>query len=566
LQKLELEPTLTHGVKKSTPLKIESIRLGGDPLKNSMIVAPQPDAVETGAIVLKEGGNAVDAAIACAFVQTVVDPLMCGLAGFGSMQIYFPDQNIHEFIDFHGKVPAAARPDMWQDLIVGETDDGFGFVLKGEVNDIGYQSITVPGSLKAFYEAHSRFGSMPWRRVIEPAVDFARDGYVLTPDVFYYWVSRDAPGRASVLDRLRYSVPGRRLYCDITGSPLPIGSTIKNPDLADTLSRIVDEGSDIFYHGEIAKVIDTDMKANGGLLSAEDLAAYEPQVKDPLWGKYRGYPFSTNRPPGGGIMLIEMLNILENFDLVAMGHNTPEYIRVVSETMKIATTDKDEHVGDPDFVDVPVDLLTDKAYAKTQADKIQRGETHHVERLGIPESQKTTHISVLDQFGNAVSMTHSLGMMSGVITEGLGFMYNGCMAVFDPRPGHTGSIAPGKSRFSSICPTILFSDEHPALIIGAPGGTQIAMGVLQVILNVIDFAMPIAEAIRAPRFSATSDVIDVCARIPRYAYADLETQGCKVRRSPYSYDFASVHAIRVEGGHLSGSADILYGGGMALEV
>ena len=531
-----------------------------------MIVAPQPDAVETGARVLKEGGSAVDAAIACAFVQTVVDPLMCGLAGFGSMQIYFPDQDIHEFIDFHGKVPAAATPDMWQDLIIGETDDGFGFVLKGKINDIGYQSITVPGSLKAFYEAHSRFGSLPWRRVIEPAISFARDGYVLTPDVFYYWVSSDAPGRTSVLERLRHSESGRRLYCDVTGNPLPIGSTIKNPDMADTLSRILDEGSDIFYHGKIAKIIDTDMKANGGLLSTEDLAAYEPLVNKPLWGEYRGYSFSTNRPPGGGIMLVEMLNILENFNLTDMGHNTPEYIRVVSETMKIVTTDKDEHVGDPNFVEVPIDVLTDKAYAQTKADRIQQGEKHHVERLGVPESQKTTQISVLDQFGNAVSMTHSLGMMSGVITKGLGFMYNGCMAVFDPRPGHTGSIAPGKSRFSSICPTILFRDDHPALIIGAPGGTQIAMGVLQVILNVIDFGMPIADAVRAPRFSATSDVIDVCARIPRYAYAELETQGYKIRRSPYSYDFASVHAIWVEGGHLSGSADILYGGGMALEV
>jgi gamma-glutamyltranspeptidase / glutathione hydrolase len=531
-----------------------------------MIVAPQPDAVEAGAIVLKKGGNAVDAAIACAFVQTVIDPLMCGLAGFGSMQIYFPDQSIHEFIDFHGKVPSAATSNMWEDLIVGETNDGFGFVLKGEINDVGYQSITVPGSLKAFYMAHQRYGSVPWRRVIEPAISFAWNGYVLADHVYYYWVSSGAPGRTSVLNRLRYSESGRKIYCDSNGSPLPIGSIINNCDMANTLSRIADEGSDVFYQGEIAKLIETDMKANGGILSAKDLNEYKPQVNKPLWGKYRGCRFSTNQPPGGGIMLIEMLNILENFDLYAIGHNTPEYMRVISETMKIATSDKDEHVGDPDFIEIPMDMLTDKAYGKTQADKVKRGEFHHVKRLCIPESQKTTHISVVDKFGNIVSMTHSLGMMSGVITKGLGFMYNGCMGVFDPRPGHTGSIAPGKSRFSSICPTIIFSNGHPTLVIGAPGGTQIAMGVLQVILNVIDFRMPIAEAVRAPRFSATSDVIDVCARIPRYSYANLETKGYKVRRSPYSYDFASVHAISLKEGQLSGAADILYGGGMPLEV
>jgi gamma-glutamyltranspeptidase/glutathione hydrolase len=365
---------------------------------------------------------------------------------------------------------------------------------------------------------------------------------------------------------LRYSKPGRQLYCDQSGDPKPIGSIIKNPDMAHSLSLIADQGSDVFYHGEIARSIDADMRANGGLLSAVDLERYQTQSETPLWAQYRGYDYSTNHPPGGGIMLVEMLNILENFDLQAIGHNSAEYIRVVSEAMKIATADKDQHVGDPNFVDIPFNRLTGKTYAMEQAELIKSGIKKSVERLGIPESQKTTHISVLDRLGNAVSMTHSLGMMSGVITDGLGFMYNGCMGVFDPRPGHAGSIAPGKSRFSSICPTIVFSEGKPALIIGAPGGTQIAIGVLQVILNVIDFDMPIAEAIHQPRFSATSNVIDVSARIPRYQYAALEKQDYEFRRSPYSYDFASVHGIRVKHGQISGAADILYGGGMALIV
>ena len=535
-------------------------------MSEAMIVAPQPDAVEAGALVLKEGGNAVDAALTCAFVQTVVDPLMCGIAGFGSLQVLMPDKGIHETIDFHGRVPAAARPDMWRDLILGETEDGFGFVLKDAVNDLGYQSITTPGTLKAFQEAHGHYGSLPWSRILEPAIALASDGYTLAPEVFYYWVSRDSPGRVAVRDRLAHSTSGRALYCGGDGYPKPVGSVIRNPGMALTYRRIADEGAEVFYEGDVAAAIDADMKAHGGLLSAADLGSYRTVRGEPLWGSYRGLRFSTNRPPGGGIMLVEMLNILENFDLAAMGHNSADYMRVVAEAMKIATADKDNFVGDPAFVDVPVDRLTDKVYAADHAKAIERGEKARVERLGIKESAGTTHISVADAAGNAVSMTHSLGMMSGIITEGLGFMYNGCMAVFDPRPGRAGSLAPGKARFSSVCPTILFAGDKPHLILGAPGGTQIAMGVLQVILNVVDFGMGVQQAVLAPRFSATSDAITVTARIPRYAYRDLEERGYRVVRSPYSYEIASVHALKREDDGWTGSADIPYGGGMALGV
>ncbi len=535
-------------------------------MSQSMIVAPQPDAVEASARALRDGGNALDAALACAFAQTVVDPLMCGIAGFGSLQVLMPGSGAHEIIDFHGRVPTAATPEMWQDLIRGETEDGFGFVLKDAVNDLGYQSITTPGTLKAFEEAHRRHGNLPWSRILEPAIALAADGYVLAPEVYYYWVSRDAPGRIAVRDRLAYSPAGRAIYCEDDGTPRDIGSVIRNSDMAATLSRIADGGADVFYHGDIAQTIDADMKAHGGLLSAVDLADYETVTGEPLWGSYRGLSFSTNRPPGGGIMLIEMLNILENFDLAAMGHNSPDYMRVVAEAMKIATSDKDNFVGDPRFVDVPVDRLTDKAYAAGHAEAIERGEIAQVERLGLAESAGTTHISVADAHGNAVSVTHSLGMMSGVVTDGLGFMYNGCMAVFDPRPGRAGSIAPGKARFSSVCPTIVFQNGEPWLILGAPGGTQIAMGVLQVMLNVIDFGMSVQEAVLAPRFSATSDAITVTARIPRYAYASLEERGYPIARSPYSYEIASVHALKKVDGKWTGAADIPYGGGMALGV
>ena len=298
------------------------------------------------------------------------------------------------------------------------------------------------------------------------------------------------------------------------------------------------------------------MKKNDALLSAEDLKAWKPVRNAPLWGDYRGYRVSTNQPPGGGVMLLEMLNILENFDLRGLEHNSTEYLRIVSEAMKRATIDKDAHVGDPKFVDVPVERLTSKSYAKTLAGEIMRGVKAEVPRFNAGAvSKDTTHISVLDKDGNCFTMTHSLGMPSGVVTPGLGFMYNGCMGVFDPRPDRAGSIAPGKARFSSVVPSIIFKDDEPHLIIGAPGATQIAMGVLHVVLNALDFDMTMVEAVSAPRFSATSDTIDISNRIQFKVERELQAMGYPVVRSPYTFGFAAVHGIRVHEDGLDGGAD-----------
>lgn len=265
-------------------------------------------------------------------------------------------------------------------------------------------------------------------------------------------------------------------------------------------------------------------------------------------------------------MILEMLNILENFDLAAMGHNTPEYIRTVAEAMKYATMDKDAKVGDPAFVDVPIDQLLSKDYAGELAEHIRRGRKANVLRLDpMEESKNTTHISIIDAHGNAVSMTHSLGMPSGVITEGLGFMYNGCMSVFDPRPGRVGSLAPGKRRFTAMSPTIVFKGDDPYIIIGAPGGTFITMGILQGILNVLDFDMSMFEAVTASRFTANSNTIDVSNRIPRFVTNELEAMGYPIARNHLSYAFAGVHGIRIKDGELEGGADPGRDG-MALEV
>ena len=536
-------------------------------MTHGMIVAPQPEAVEAGAVALKEGGNIIDAAITCALVQGVVDPQMVGIAGFGSMQLYLPGRGVHDFIDFHGTVPAAATPEMWLDLIEGEARDGFGFILKGRINESGYQSITVPGSLKAYYEAQTAYGTKAWADVVAPAIAYAQDGFPVRPHVYSTWIQDESAfGRVDVVDKLRQTDSGRRIYFHEDGELRRPGDIVRNPDMARTLRRIAEAGADIFYHGDIAQEIDADMKRNGGLLSAADLVNYKTTRLEPLWGEYRGYRIATNQPPGGGVLVVEMLNILENFDLGALAHNTPEYIRVVAEAMKYATVDKEAHVGDPNFREVPLERLCDKGYAKDLAARIERGEKAHVERMeAATESPNTTHISAVDEEGNAVSMTHSLGAVSGVITEGLGFMYNNCMSVFDPRPGRTGSIAPGKSRFTAMCPTLVFKNGDLVLNLGAPGATHITMAVMQVILNVIDFGMSMSDAVAAPRFSATGDTIDVSNRIPRYVTAALEEKGYGIARSYLSYAFARVHGIKVEDGIWSGGADPS-ADGMALAV
>jgi len=535
-------------------------------MTRGMIVAPQPEAVEAGALALRRGGNAVDAAITCALVQGVVDPCMTGVAGFGSLHLYLPAKGHHGCIDFHARAPAAAREDMWEGLIEGEARDGFGFFLRGRLNEVGYQSIMVPGSLKGYYEAVQEHGTMDWQDVMKPAIDEAETGFVVRPHVYEFWTKRHDLGRVSTLEKLGFTASGRRVFFHPDGELLRPGERVHNPEMAESLKRIARGGAEIFYRGDMAEEMVSDIRANGGLLSLEDLAGYRTRHVEPLWSDYRDYRVAANCPPGGGIMVLEMMNILEHFDLAAMGHNTPEYIRVVSEAMKYATVDKDTRVGDPEHIDVPVESILDKRYATELARLIAKGEKAHVERLeSTGEPRDTTHVCVVDEQGNAVSMTHSLGMPSGVITEGLGFMYNGCMSVFDPRPGRAGSIAPGKSRFTAMAPTIVFEEGRPRIVIGAPGGTWITMGVLQGILNVLDFGMSMSDAVAAPRFTANSDVIDVCNRIPRFVTAELEALGYPLARSHLSYTFGGVHAIEIRDGRWWGGADPGRDG-MALEV
>ena len=527
------------------------------PPVRAAVAAAQPEAADAGATMLRRGGNAIDAAIAAALMQGVVDPLMSGLGGFGVLHAHDPAANATLLLDGQGGCPLACTEGMWADRLRGETTDGFGFILEGFVNELGHTAVTVPGILAVLGQAHARMGRLPWADLFEPAIAIACEGWPVRPHSYTVFTQNERQyGRMNYGEKLGVTEDGRRIYLQADGSYKRIGSIIRNPDLAATLHLVALEGADVLYHGALAGKVAADMAAHGGLLTEADLAAYVPERQDPLQLAYRGWTVSTNPPPGGGTMVAEMLNILQRFDLTAMGHNSPEYIRVVAEAMKVATRDKDAFLSDPRFNPPPLDRLLSAAYADERAAAIRRGEKTSVPRIEPDgDAKETTHVSCVDAEGLVVSLTHSLGIPSGVIVPGTGFMLNGCMSVFDPRPGRAGSIAPGKRRFASMCPTIVYRDGQPVLTLGAPGGTWITLGVLQVLLNVLDWGMGMQEAISAPRIAATSDAIDISNRIPRAVQRDVEAMGYTVRRSALSYAFAGVHGISLFDGVIEGGAD-----------
>lgn len=527
-------------------------------MHRGMIVAAQPEAAEVGALTLRRGGNAIDAAIACAFTQAVVDPQMAGISGYGTMQVFMPGRGIHENLEFYARTPLSATPDMWADIITGESRDGFAFLLKDHVNEIGYQAPGTPASLRGFADALSRYGTMELADVMKPAIGYARDGFMVRPYVQYYWnYDQSSMGRVTLKDQLAFSEAGRATYFRPDGTLKKAGDIVRNPALATTLERIAAAGPEIFYTGEMAEEIVADFQANGGLMSMADLASVRSVVTQPVWGKYRGLDVATLPPPGGGVSLLQALHMMDRFDIGAMAHNETEHLRLLAEVMKRMTIDKDSHIGDPEFVDVPVDWLISDERAEAHAAEIRAGRMAHVVRMEQtpPEPKDTTHVTVMDAEGNTVTLTHTLGVPSGAVTGSLGVMWNGIMSGLDPRPGRPGSIAPGKGRTSSQMPTIVFEGERPRIAIGAPGGTAIPPAILQGLSNVIDFGMSISEAVSAPRICVTSDTIDISNRIPRYVEAELTTAGYPVARSYMTYAFAAMHAIEAREDGLHGGAD-----------
>ncbi|MCZ4352723.1 gamma-glutamyltransferase [Roseovarius aestuarii] len=526
------------------------------PRSKAMIVAPQPEAAHAGAEVLANGGNAMDAALACAFVQGVVDPLMCGIGGFGLMNVYDPTTGRQTIWSGLGSCPKAATDTMWEDIYLGETSDGFGFITKDFVNEAGATAVTTPPILDLFRKAHDKYGSQKWADLITPAIGVANNGWIVRPHNCMVFTQNERKyGRMNFGEKLLMTEDGRRIYMDTDGTPKKLGAIIKNPDLAQTLDLIAREGVDVFFKGSLADHLVADLAKSGGILSKEDLSECVADEMEPLDVSYRGRRVSTVPAPGGGPYLAQALKLLEQFDLSDMDYNSPDYLRLLAEVMKTAVRDRDTLVGDPRFMDVPMDKLLSDEYLAECAAVIRSGQKVDTGRSGHLESKHTTHVSCVDANGMVVSMTHTLGNPSGYIASGTGFVMNGAMSTFDPRPGQVQSIVPGKRRTSAMCPSIIFEGDTPVMTLGAPGASWIGPAVFQVIVNTLDWGMGIQEAVMAPRMVATSNVLDISNRISSATETALVSNGYEVRRSALSYAFAGVHGLTMWPEGVEGGAD-----------
>ncbi len=494
-------------------LAVGSVRAQGVPVPSSrdifhpvygrhgMVSTQEATATRIGLEILKQGGNAVDAAVAVGFALAVTLPRAGNLGGGGFMLVHDAASGRTVAIDYRETAPAAAHRDMYLDE-------------KGEVDTrrarTGYTSIAVPGTVAGLVLALERYGTMPLREVVAPAIRLARDGFVVTR------AFRDSftPRRR---DKLMRWPESRRIFLKPDGALYEVGERFVQTDLARSLTEIAEHGAAAFYEGAIAKRIVADMEANGGLITGEDLAAYRPVVREPVRGTYRGYEIVSMPPPSsGGIHLIQILNILEGYDLAAFGHNSARTLHYMAEAMKLAFADRSKYLGDPDFWRVPVKGLTSKAYAARLRAAIDPGVARRADEIapGNPESyesRETTHFSVVDRWGNAVSNTYTinLGYGSGIVAEGTGILLNNEMDDFSAKPGtpnvfgliggEANAIAPGKRPLSSMTPTIVFKDGEPFLVTGSPGGSRIITTVVQLVVNVIDYRMNVAAATAAPR-------------------------------------------------------------------
>jgi gamma-glutamyltranspeptidase/glutathione hydrolase len=493
-----------------------------------MVVSASTIASQAGRDVLAAGGNAVDAAIATGFALSVTYPVAGNIGGGGFMVIRLPDGRATT-IDFREMAPSAATPDMFTDTAGA---------YSGTIHHRSHKSVGVPGTVAGFALAHRKYGKAQWTRLVDPAVRLASDGFDVPQGL-----ARSLSGSMKYLGAYPASVAA--FYKN--GQPYSVGDRFRQPDLANTLTRIRDKGQDGFYHGETARLLAAEMRRGGGLITEDDLAHYEAKERAPIRGTYRGYEVISMPPPSsGGVAMVEMLNILEGYDLAAAGHNSPRYVHLVVEAMRRAFLDRARYLGDPDFTKPPIERLTSKTYAaelrKTILDDratpslpTQIAERH--------ESDQTTHFSVVDADGMAVSVTYTLedGYGLGAVVAGAGFLLNNEMGDFNGKPGLTDTTGligtepnlarPGKRMLSSMTPTIVTRDGKLFAVVGSPGGRTIINTVLQVVLNVADGGMNIQDAVNAPRFHHQwlPDVIEVEKDgLPPATVAALEAMGYKV--------------------------------------
>ena len=457
-------------------------------LERGVVASPEPHASEAGAAVLRDGGNAVDAAVAVQFALAVTFPNAGNLGGGGFMLVHTAAGETS--IDYRETAPAAAHRDLFL--------DAKGDVVPGLSLDTA-RAAGVPGTVAGMWLAHRKFGRLPWKRLLEPAIRLADEGWVL-----------DRWSAASFARERR-----NNFHDYFRGAA---GSLLVQKELAATLRRIADAGRDGFYLGETARLIVEEMTRSGGILSADDLARYEAKERKPVEGSYRGLRIVSMAPPSsGGIALLQLLNMLESRDVRALGLHSAAHLHLVAEIEKRVFADRTEHLGDPDFVGVPVRRLIDKNYAAARMKDFspdRRTDPGAVTHGTMPqEREETTHFSVVDRWGNAVSNTTTLNgnYGCGLVVRGAGFLLNNEMDDFSAKPGvpnlfgvtgrEANAIAPGKRMLSSMCPTFVFSrDRSLWLVLGTPGGPTIFTTVFQVIVNRVDFGYPLDLAVAAPRF------------------------------------------------------------------
>lgn len=527
-----------------------------------MVVSQSARASEVGAAVLGEGGNAVDAAIATAFALAVTLPRAGNIGGDGFMMVYDAKTGASRVVDFRSVAPRAATPALFVDETGKERPEA----------NYGYRAPAVPGTVAGLAHAHAKWGRKDWASLVQPALLLARDGVALTADEAFVFdwgkdrLSKSASGVAT------FYKPGGTLYAK--------DEVLKQPELAWTLGEIATKGADGFYKGEVARRIAADMKANGGIITAADLAAYRPVERAPLTGSYRGLTVLTTPPASSGATMINILNILEHFDLKANGPGSATSLHLMAEAMKLGYADRYEALGDPAFVTSPVNGYTSKAYAAERAKLIDPARAKPAKELpaGDPmafESPSTTHLSVADKNGNVVTLTYTLGsdFGSGVMIAGTGVLLNNQMNNFsheqawearrDKGKAPRNALAPGKRMMSTMMPTIVMKDGKPWLVTGTPGGSTIIDTVVQIVVNTVDHGLNVAEATHQPRiYQGATDVLDVEPNFNRDTVAALRAMGHTVETGE---TMGSAQSIMLERGLMLGAADPRRPGALAVE-
>jgi len=517
---------------------------------NGMVAAAHPLAAQTGVDILQKGGNAIDAAVATAFALNAVEPNASGIGGGGFMLIRFAETGEVIVLDYREVAPAAATKDMF----ASEEASAQRWSVEGG------KAVGVPGTLMGLKEALDDYGTMTLEEVMTPAIEYMENGFEIT-ETFSQMIENNYEKLANWND------PFEIAYLK-DGLPLETGDVLIQEDLAKTYREILGIGIEHLYGGELGQKIVDAVQAQGGILELQDLIEYQPRLLEPITGDYRGYDiFSMPPPSSGGTHLIQILNIMENFDIASMNYHGPTHISVMAEAMKMAFADRAQYMGDPAFAtDMPLEGLTSKEYAKFLADQIEIKEPKMEVPAGDPagyEHHSTSHISVIDAEGNAVALTQTINYFfgSGVIVPGVGIIMNNEMDDFAKSPDSPNAPEPGKIPLSSMSPTIIEKDGETFMVLGTPGGTRIFTAMTQIISNVIDFSMSMDEAIEAPRmhcFSSGGEArpIYVESLIPAITIEALRALGNEVEvRGAHDLYFGGAQGIMLKKGVLFGGGD-----------